>query len=83
MNTPEKLLENYKKGQRHLQQFWELLRNNTIMNLSETNQMFNEIPWLQLVKEPRIRDLVQIKESSPIVTWKVGQIIEMSENLDI
>lgn len=53
------------------------------MNLSETNQMFNENPWLQLVKEPRIRDLVQIKESSPIVTWKVGQIIEMSENLDI
>ena len=63
-NTAEKLLESWKKGQRHLEQFWELCKNHYLLNLRERIQLLNKHPRVQSVKEPRIGDIVQVKDSS-------------------
>ena len=56
MNTSEKLLESWKKGQRHFEQFWKLCKNHYLLNLREKNQLLNKHPRVQAVKEPRIGD---------------------------
>ena len=38
MNTAKKLLESWKKGQRHLEQFWELWKNPYLFNFRERSQ---------------------------------------------
>ena len=46
------------------------------------NQLLNKHPRLQSVKEPRIGDIVQVKNSSPRGTWRIGRVIEMIESQD-
>ena len=82
INTAEKSLESWKKGQRHLEQFWELWKNHYLLNLREKRQLFNIHPRVQSLKEPRIRDIVQVKNSSPRGKWRVGRVIEMTESQD-
>lgn len=40
--TSEKLLESWKKGQRHLEQFWKLWKNHYL--LREKSQLFKKHP---------------------------------------
>ena len=82
MNHAGKLLENWKNGQRHLEQFWELFKNHYLLDLRERCQLLNKHPRVQSVKEPRIGDIVQVKDSSPRGTWRIGHIIEMIESQD-
>ena len=77
MNHAEKLSENWKKGQWHLEQFWELYKIHYQLDLRERCQLLNKHPRVQSVKEPRIGDIVQVKDSSPTGTWRIGRIIEM------
>ena len=44
MNTAKRLLESWKKGQRHLEQFWELWKNHYLFNLRERSQLLNKHP---------------------------------------
>ena len=82
MNTAEKLLESWKKGQRHLEQFQELWKNHYLLNLRERSQMLNKHPRVESVKEPRIGDIVQVEDSSPRGTWRTGRVTEMIESQD-
>ena len=82
MNNAEKLLEIWKKGQRHLEEFWELRKNHYLLNLRERSQLFKKHTRKQSIKEPRIGDIVQVKDSSPRGTWTVGHVIEMIESQD-
>ena len=77
MNTAEKLLESWKKEQRHLEQFQELWKNHYLLNLRERSQLLNKHPRVVSVKEPRIGDIVQVKDSSPRGTWRIGRVIEI------
>ena len=65
INTAEKLLESWKKGQKHLEQFWRLWKNHYLLNLRERSKLFNKHQGVQSVKEPRVGDIVQVKDSSP------------------
>ena len=51
INTAEKSLESWKKGQRHLEQFWELWKNHYLLNLREKRQLFNIHPRVQSLKD--------------------------------
>ena len=44
--------------------------------------MFKKHPRGQSVKEPTIGDVVQVKDSSPRGTWRVGYAIEMIRSQD-
>ena len=71
-----------KKEQRHPEQFWELQKNHYLLNLGERSQLLNKHPRAQPIKEPRIRDIIQVKDSSPRETWRIGHVIEMIESQD-
>ena len=82
MSTAQKLLETWKKGNRHLEQFWKILRDDYLLNLRERNKKFNKHPRIQTQSKAKIGDVVQIKDSTPKGTWKIGRIIEMIKSQD-
>ena len=41
-----------------------------------------QTPKSAVSKEPRIGDIVQVKDSSPRGTWRVGNVIEITESQD-
>ena len=81
-NSSQSLLETWKKGNRHLDLFWEIWRDQYLLSLRERSQIFNKHPRVQSQKEPKIGDIVQLKESTPRGTWKIGKIIELIESRD-
>ena len=77
MNTADKFLESWEEGQQHLEQYWELCKNQYLQNLKEGSQLFNKHPRGQSVKEPTIGDIVQVKDSTPRGRWRVGNAIKI------
>lgn len=82
MSTAKKLLETWKKGNRHLEQFWKIWRDQYLLNLRERSQRFNKQPRIQNLKEAKVEDIVQIKDAAPRGTWKIGRIVEMIKSQD-
>ena len=82
LTTAQKLLETWKKGNKHLEQFWTLWRNNYLLNLRERQQIRNKHPRIQSSKEATVGDIVQIKDSLPRGSWKIGRIVEMIQSQD-
>lgn len=82
MTTAQRLLETWKKGNNHLEQFWKIWKDNYLLNLRERSQIYNKHPRIQAKKEPKVGDVVQIKETTPRGTWKIGRIIEMIKSND-
>ena len=82
MSTAQKLLETWKKGNRHLEQFWKIWRDDYLLNLRERNKKFNKHPRIQTQSKAKIGDVVQIKDSTPRGTWKIRRIIEMIKSQD-
>ena len=52
------------------------------MNLRECNRLFLKHPRIQAKKCPKIGDIVQIKDSLPRGTWRMGCIVEMIRSSD-
>ena len=82
LDSSHELLETWKKGNRYLEEFWEIWKEQYLLSLRERSQRFNKHPRIQSTKEPKIGDVVQIKESSPRGTWKIGKIIELIKSQD-
>ena len=82
LTTAHKLLETWKKGNKHLEQFWKVWKDGYLLNLRERNQPFQKHPRIQAKKRPKIRDMVQIKDILPRGTWKMGRIVEMIRSSD-
>ena len=70
-------MESWKKGNQHLEQFWKVWKDDYLLNLRERSQRYNKHPKVQSSKVPKVGDIVQIKESAPRGTWKIGRIVEM------
>ena len=82
LRTVHKLLEIWKKGNKHLEQFWKVWKDGYLLNLRERNQLFQKHPRIQAKKCPKIGDIVQIKDSLPRGTWRMGRIVEMIRSSD-
>ena len=82
ISSAQKLLETWKKGNRHLEQFWKIWRDDYLLNLRERNRKLNNHPRIQTQHEAKVGDIVQIKDSTPRGTWKIGRIIEMIKSQD-
>ena len=81
-STAQKLLDTWKKGNRHLEQFWKVWKDQYLLNLRERNQKFNKHPRIQSEREAKVGDVVQVKEPTPRGTWKIGRIVEMIRSQD-
>ena len=82
MTTAQKLLETWKKGNKHLEQFWKAWKDAYLLNQRERNQPFQKHPRLQAKKRPKIGDIVQIKDSLPRGTWRMRRIVEKIRSND-
>ena len=82
MSNAEKLLRVWKRGQRKLKQFWELWRNDYLLNLRERAQMSLKQPKRLAHNTPQIGDVVLIKENLPRGRWKVGVIHKLIRGKD-
>ena len=76
------LLETWKKGNQHLNQFWNIWKEQYLTSLRERSQIFMKHSHIQDSKEARVGDIVQIKENTPRGTWKIGKIIELIKSQD-
>ena len=61
-NSAQVLLEKWKKGQNHLEQFWKIWKSDYLLSLRERSQRFRQHPRVQSQKQPEVGDIVQIKE---------------------
>ena len=82
LTTSQKIFESWKKGNQHLEQFWKVWKDDYLLNLRERSQRYNKHPKVQSSKVPKVGDIVQIKESAPRGTWKIGRIVEMITSQD-
>ena len=82
LTTAHKLLEHWKKDNKRLEQFWKVWKDGYLLNLRERNQLFQKHPRIQAKKCPKIGDIVQIKDSLPRRTWRMGCIVEMIRSSD-
>ena len=82
LTTAHELLETWKKGNKHLEQFWKVWKDGYLLNLLERNQLFQKHSRIQAKKCPKIGDIVQIKDSLPRGTWRMGLIVEMIRSSD-
>ena len=69
----QRLLETWKRGQRHLNQFWSLWKNDYLLSLRERTQKSGQ----QMNRSPQIGEVVLIKDDLPRSRWKVGKIVEL------
>ncbi|XP_057305456.1 uncharacterized protein LOC130642387 [Hydractinia symbiolongicarpus] len=78
----KKLLEIWKKGNRHLDQFWNIWKNHYLLSLRERSQTFMKHSKKQSSREPKVGDIVLIKDSTPRGTWRIGRIVELLKSRD-
>ena len=82
LSSAKKLLETWKKGQKHLNTFWTLWFEEYVLSLRERGQKYLKCPRVQSKIQPTKGDVVLLKESSPRGTWKLGMIEEIIMSKD-
>ena len=82
LSSAQKLLETWKKGQKHLNTFWKLWFDEYVLSLRERMQKHLKAPRVQSKAPPTKGDVVLLKESSPRGTWKLGMIEELITSKD-
>ncbi|XP_068692597.1 uncharacterized protein [Montipora foliosa] len=82
LSSAKKLLETWKKGQKHLNTFWKLWFDEYELSLRERSQMYLKAPRVQAKVQPTKGDVVLLKESSPRGTWKLAMIEEIITSKD-
>ena len=82
LSSAQKLLETWKKGQKHLNTFWKLWFDEYVLSLRERMQKHLKAPRVQSKAQPTKGDVVLLKESSPRGTCKLGMIEELITSTD-
>ena len=72
--TAQQLLETWKRGQKRLSQFWSLWKGEYLLSLRE---IFQRKPGHQEIANPRVGEVMLIKDNLPRGRWKAGKILEL------
>lgn len=78
----DKLLKLWKKGQRMLDTFWQIWRNEYLLSLRERSQNRLKSHRVQSHIIPSVGDIVLIKEDIPRGQWKMGKLIKLQHSRD-
>ena len=76
------LLETWKKGQQHLQQFWTIWRNEYLQALQERASVRHRTPKVASTNSPKCNEVVLVKENLPRGSWKIAKISSLIEGRD-
>ncbi|XP_045171094.2 uncharacterized protein LOC123533509 [Mercenaria mercenaria] len=65
------------KGQRLLNEFWRIWRDEYLICLRERMQAFLKAGRVVSQNGPKVEDIVLIKDNTPRGSWKIGKIQEL------
>ena len=82
ISTAEKIITIWTKGQKYLNQFWQIWRDDFLMNLRERSQMNLKQAHIESDVTPRVGDVVLVKENLPRGMWKLGKIQQLIQSTD-
>ncbi len=83
LSSKDKLLDTWKKGQAHLDQFWKLWSEDYLLSLRERRQRDLKGPRVQSKFEPKEGDIVLVKELYlPRGSWKIARIENLIKSSD-
>src|SRR5262249_5541100 len=75
-------LEKWKKGQRHLEQFWKLWKRDYLLSLRERLQNRIRQPRSCSSLTPHIGDVVLVHDNGPRGSWKLARVSALVEGTD-
>ena len=81
LSSSRRLLETWRKGQRHPTRFGNWF-SDYVLSLHERTQRHLKAPRIQSEMQPARGDVVLLKENSPRGTWKLGIIEELTTSSD-
>ena len=81
-STAERLLQTWKKGQKLLNLFWKVWRDEYLLSLGEQTQSVLTSRQIQSHLTPDVDDIVLIKEGIPRGCWRVGTVVSLVFSLD-
>jgi len=81
-NSQDKLLEVWKKGQKMLDNFWQIWKDEYLASLRERMQFALKAGRIQSPFSPRVGDVVLMKDDLPRGCWKMGKISELTPSRD-
>ena len=76
------LLVKWKKGLKHVDRFWKILKNEYLRSLRERMQTKLLEARKRSKQPPEIGDVVLIKDDLPRGNWRIGKITELMTSLD-
>ena len=71
-----------KKGQRLLENFWKIWKDEYLLSLRERSQRNMKSLRIKSNAIPKVEAIVQIKEGLKRGSWKMGKIIELIKSND-
>ena len=80
--SAEVLIRIWKKGQSHLDRLWKLWYGHYVLSLRERYQKSIKGSKHTSTCEPRIGEIVHIKEDSPRGKWRMGKLEELIQSND-
>ena len=81
-STAERLLQTWKKGQRLVNMFWKIWRDEYLLCLRERTQSMLKSKRVQSNFAPSVDDIVLLKEDVPRSSWKFGKIVGLVKSSD-
>ena len=82
LSSAQKLLQTWKKGQRHLNRFWKIWSDNYMLSLRERTQHHVAQGRIQSQNTPKPGDVVLIRDNLPRGSWKLGKIQKLISSTD-
>ena len=81
-SSTDKLLKIWKKGQKTLNEFWKIWRDQYLVSLRE--RMQTQLKSARKVSEefPKVGDVIQVKDNLPRESWRIGRIVYLVNSSD-
>ena len=73
-SSAEQILKYWKKGQKLLDSFWSIWRNEYLTSLRERTKVHLKASRTQLASSCKVGDIVLIKDDMPRGNWRMGKI---------
>lgn len=81
-SSAEKLLKFWQKGQKLLDNFWRIWRDEYLLSLRERSQTHIKTGRIHSDVIPRKGQIVILKDETPRANWRLGRITELVKSSD-
>jgi len=83
LNSPQSLLQYWKKNQKQLQLFWNEWSKGYLLSLRESLPLVHKGPRSQIRRQPELGEIVILRDNGlPRRAWKLAKVIELIQGKD-